>query len=120
MLFHQNPYAPLMSPIRATCLPHLILLNMITRVTVGELQFIKLVIVYPVIFIFYSEGQLRHCTKQCIKLVSLATLFTWNSENMIFEMSGSHSGVAEDSTLVGCDAVSTGEQLPTLRRIVFP
>jgi hypothetical protein len=39
---------------------------------------------------------------------------------MIFEIPGSHRGVAEDSTLAGCDAMSTGKQLPTLRRIVFP
>lgn len=33
---------------------------------------------------------------------------------------GSHSGVAKDSSLQGCDAVSLVEQLPTFRRIAVP
>jgi hypothetical protein len=32
------------------------------------------------------------------------------------EISGSHGGVAEDSTLLGCYAISTGKHSPTLRR----
>ena len=38
---------------------------------------------------------------------------------MIFEISGSHSGVAEVSTLVGCDAVSTGKQYVAEGRIAL-
>jgi hypothetical protein len=43
-LFHQSPYAPLLSPIHATCPPHLILLNMITRIIFGAVQIVKLAI----------------------------------------------------------------------------
>jgi hypothetical protein len=38
----------------------------------------------------------------------------------MFEVSGSDIGVAEDSTLLGYYAMSTGKQLPALRRIVLP
>ena len=36
------------------------------------------------------------------------------------EISGSLSGVAADSILLGCDAVSLEEQVPTFRKIVLP
>jgi len=36
------------------------------------------------------------------------------------ETSASHSGIAEDSNLLGCYAMLTAEYLPTFRSIVLP
>ena len=36
------------------------------------------------------------------------------------EVSGYHSGVAEDSSLLGCDTVLLSEWFATFRRIIVP
>jgi hypothetical protein len=49
---------------------------------------------------------------------SIKSLVFEENIHRLCEISGSDSGVTEDSNLLDCDAVSLVEKFPTLRRII--